>query len=189
MQRKQKREQEARAEQRESCANAFQERNVEIDEAAVPLKLPQNGLRAFEDRLITRKLEFLLWGWNYVCADMVREWLDEEQPPTRGLRPHVDRWIVRDWRQALGRCAGDDRYLLFESESVKVTKQDKASFVELFKRERSSKNGYRTRDYKDHFRRTVAMALLQLLQPHRTTYVTLWQVSFVELTLAGAPVH
>ncbi|OAE30259.1 hypothetical protein AXG93_2956s1100 [Marchantia polymorpha subsp. ruderalis] len=33
------------------------------------------------------------------------------------------------------------------------------------------------------------MALLQLLQPHRTTYITSWQVSFVELTLAGAPVH
>ncbi|OAE26832.1 hypothetical protein AXG93_1663s1020 [Marchantia polymorpha subsp. ruderalis] len=50
----------------------------------------------------------------------------------------------RNWKirtQALGRCAGEDGYLLFESESVKVTKQDEASFVELFKRERSSKNG------------------------------------------------
>ncbi|OAE28086.1 hypothetical protein AXG93_136s1010 [Marchantia polymorpha subsp. ruderalis] len=36
----------------------------------VPLKLPQIGLRAFQDRLIAVKLDFLLWGWNYVCPDM-----------------------------------------------------------------------------------------------------------------------
>ncbi|OAE28669.1 hypothetical protein AXG93_2865s1110 [Marchantia polymorpha subsp. ruderalis] len=83
----------------------------------------------------------------------------------------------------------EDGFLLFDSESVKVTKAEDASFVDLFKREKSNKNGYRTRDYKDRFRRNVAMALLQLLQPHRTTYITSWQVSFVELTLAGAPVH
>ncbi|OAE24000.1 hypothetical protein AXG93_4541s1020 [Marchantia polymorpha subsp. ruderalis] len=155
----------------------------------VPLKLPQIGLRAFQDRLIAVKLDFLLWGWNYVCPDMVREWQRERHQPTRGFRPHVDRWTVHDWGQVLGRCAGEDGFLLFDSESVKVSKAEEASFVELFKREKSTKNGYRTRDYRDRFRRNVAMALLQLLQPHRTTYITSWQVSFVELTLAGAPVH
>lgn len=147
----------------------------------LPLRLPQNGLRAFEERLIARKLDFLLWGWNYICVDMVREWLEPQRPPTRGLRPHVDRWTVQDWAHALGRCAGNDGYLLFDSESVKVSKHDEAQFVELFKRERSTKNGYKTRDYKDRFRQTLAAALLQLLQPHRTSYITLWQVSFSTL--------
>lgn len=56
----------------------------------LPLRLPQNGLRAFEERLIGRKLDFLLWGWNYICVDMVREWMDAERQPTRGLRLQVD---------------------------------------------------------------------------------------------------
>lgn len=155
----------------------------------VPLRLPQNGLRAFEERLIARKLDFLLWGWNYICANMVREWLEPQGPPTRGLRPHVDRWTVQDWAQALGRCAGMPGHLLFDSESIKVTKQEEAQFVELFKTGRSTKNGYSTRDYKDRFRRTLSAALMQLLQPHRACYITLWQVSFVECVIEGTPIH
>ncbi|OAE23112.1 hypothetical protein AXG93_1856s1020 [Marchantia polymorpha subsp. ruderalis] len=50
-------------------------------------------------------------------------------------------------------------------------------------------SGYKTRDYKDRKRRNVAVALLQILQPHRTTYMTSWQVEFVELALAGTPIH
>ncbi|OAE35316.1 hypothetical protein AXG93_392s1650 [Marchantia polymorpha subsp. ruderalis] len=41
----------------------------------------------------------------------------------------------------------------------------------------------------DRKRRNVAVALLQILQPHRTTYMTSWQVGFVELALAGTPIH
>ncbi|OAE35597.1 hypothetical protein AXG93_3364s1000 [Marchantia polymorpha subsp. ruderalis] len=67
--------------------------------------------------------------------------------------------------------------------------EEEASFGALFKHSKSSKNGYKTRDYKDRFRRNVAVALIQLLQPHRTTYITSWQVGFVELALSGAPIH
>lgn len=124
-----------------------------------------------------------------MCQDMVRKWQKGRDQFTRGFRPHPERWEVSDWKQVLGRCAGEEGHLLFESESIKVTKEEEISFATLFKSSKSSKNGYRTRDYKDRYRRNVAVALIQLLQPHRTTYITSWQVAFVELALVGAPIH
>ncbi|OAE20377.1 hypothetical protein AXG93_3932s1010 [Marchantia polymorpha subsp. ruderalis] len=121
----------------------------------VLLRVPQVGLRAFQDELMVVKLDFLLWGWNWV----------------------------------LGRCAGEESDILFECESVHVTKEEEISFGALFKNCKSSKNGYWTRDYKDRKRKNVAMAFLQILQPHSTTYMTSWQVGFVELALAGTPIH
>ncbi|OAE29845.1 hypothetical protein AXG93_339s1030 [Marchantia polymorpha subsp. ruderalis] len=63
------------------------------------------------------------------------------------------------------------------------------SFGALLKNCKSSKNGYRTYDYVDRKRRNVAIALFQILQPHMTTYMTSWQMGFVELALAGTPIH
>ncbi|OAE33325.1 hypothetical protein AXG93_4123s1000 [Marchantia polymorpha subsp. ruderalis] len=105
---------------------------------------------------------------------MVQEWLREKNQPPRGYRPHPERWQVNDWEQVLGRCAGEEGDLLFECESVHVTKEEEISFGTLFKNYKSSKNGYKTRDYKDCKRRNVAVALLQILQPHRITYMTSW---------------
>lgn len=124
-----------------------------------------------------------------MCQDMVREWQKGRDQPTHGFRPHVERWDVSDWEQVLGGCAGEEDHLLFESESIKVTKEEEISFATLFKSSKSSKNGYKTQDYKDRYRRNVAVALIQLLQPHMTTYMTSWQVAFVELALAEAPIH
>ncbi|OAE32390.1 hypothetical protein AXG93_3671s1090 [Marchantia polymorpha subsp. ruderalis] len=106
----------------------------------VLLKVPQIGLRAFQRELTLVRLNFLLWGWIWVCLEM-------------------------------------------------VTKEEEISFGALFKHSKSSKNGYKTCNYKDRLRRNVAVALLQILPPHRTTYMTSWQVGFVELALAGAPIH
>ncbi|OAE19800.1 hypothetical protein AXG93_4515s1000 [Marchantia polymorpha subsp. ruderalis] len=30
---------------------------------------------------------------------MVREWQKERDQPTRGFRPHVERWVIEDWEQ------------------------------------------------------------------------------------------
>ncbi|OAE27860.1 hypothetical protein AXG93_3459s1030 [Marchantia polymorpha subsp. ruderalis] len=102
------------------------------------------------------------------------------EPPPLGYRPHPERWQVSDWEQVLGRCAGEEGDFLFECESVQVTKEEEISFEALFKNCKSSKNGYKTRDYKDRKRRNVPVALLQILQPHRTTYMTFWQVGYVK---------
>ncbi|OAE26775.1 hypothetical protein AXG93_1129s1240 [Marchantia polymorpha subsp. ruderalis] len=75
---------------------------------------------------------------------MVREWLKGKDQPTRGFRPHPERWEVCDWEQVLGRCAGEEGHLLFESESIKVTKEEEISFGTLFKSSKSSKNGWRS---------------------------------------------
>ncbi|OAE32125.1 hypothetical protein AXG93_2912s1140 [Marchantia polymorpha subsp. ruderalis] len=106
----------------------------------VPLKVPQIGLRAFQDELLAVKLDFLLWGWNWVCSEMVREWLRKKNQPLRGYRPHPERWQVSDWERILGRCAGEEGDLVFECESVQVTKEEEISFGALFKNCKSSKN-------------------------------------------------
>lgn len=126
----------------------------------VPLRVPQVGLRAFQDELTAVKLDFFLWGWNWVCPAMVQEWLREKDQPPRGYRPHPERWRVSDWEQVLGRCAGEEGDLMFECESVHLSKEEEITFGALFKNRKSSKNGYRTRDYVDRKRMNVAVALL-----------------------------
>ncbi|OAE31501.1 hypothetical protein AXG93_2109s1000 [Marchantia polymorpha subsp. ruderalis] len=90
------------------------------------------------------KFNFLLWGWNWVCLAMVREWLGEKDQPPRGYRPHPERWQVSDCEQVLGRCVGEEGDLLFDCGSVQVTKEEEISFDALFKNSKSSKNGYKT---------------------------------------------
>ncbi|OAE27306.1 hypothetical protein AXG93_2817s1110 [Marchantia polymorpha subsp. ruderalis] len=104
-------------------------------------------------------------------------WLREKNQLPRGYRPHPERWQVSDWEQVLGRCEGKEGNLLFECESVHVSKEEEISFGALFKKCKSRKNGYKTRDYVDRKRKNVAVALLQILQPHRITYMTSWQAS------------
>ncbi|OAE27281.1 hypothetical protein AXG93_59s1260 [Marchantia polymorpha subsp. ruderalis] len=124
-----------------------------------------------------------------VCTAMVRKWLREKNQPPRGYRPHPERWRVSDWEQVLRRCAGEEGDLLFECKSVHISKEEEISFGALFKNCKSSKKRYRTCDYVDRKRRNVAVALLQILQPHRTTYMTSWHEGFVEMALAGTPIH
>ncbi|OAE30251.1 hypothetical protein AXG93_2956s1010 [Marchantia polymorpha subsp. ruderalis] len=44
----------------------------------------------------------------------------------------------------MGRCAGEDGDLTFDSESVKVTRSEEKTDAALFKKSRTSKNGYQT---------------------------------------------
>ncbi|OAE32389.1 hypothetical protein AXG93_3671s1080 [Marchantia polymorpha subsp. ruderalis] len=141
----------------------------------VPLRVLQVGLRAFHDEQTAVKLDFLLWGRNWVCPAMIREWLRKKDQPSRGYRPHPERWRVSDWEQVLGRCAGEEGDLLFECKSVHLSKEEEITFGALFKNSKSSKNVYKTRDYEDRKRRNVTVALLQILQPHKTTYISSWQ--------------
>ncbi|OAE26916.1 hypothetical protein AXG93_694s1020 [Marchantia polymorpha subsp. ruderalis] len=110
----------------------------------VSLKLPQIGLRAFQNELTAVRLDFLLCPHrrNWVCPEMVREWLRERNQPPRGFRSHPERWQVEHWEQVLGRCEGEQGDLLFDCESVQVTKEDEVSFGALFKTGKHSKNGY-----------------------------------------------
>ncbi|OAE19727.1 hypothetical protein AXG93_2958s1010 [Marchantia polymorpha subsp. ruderalis] len=91
--------------------------------------------------------------------------------------------------KAIGRCADDDGDLTFDSESVRVTRDEERAYVALFKHPCSGKNGYRTVWYHDRLRRNVAMALMQILRPSRPTYMMTWHVGFVERALRGDRIH
>ncbi|OAE34038.1 hypothetical protein AXG93_4142s1230 [Marchantia polymorpha subsp. ruderalis] len=131
----------------------------------VPLKVPQIERRAFQNEMSAVKLDFLLKRGKIGCS---RRWSGSGCWRRTNLRAVFDH--IRDWEEVLGRCAGEEGDLLFNCESVQVTKEEEISFGALFKKSKSSKNGYKTRDYKDRMRRNVAVALLQILNSHLTTY-------------------
>ncbi|OAE33591.1 hypothetical protein AXG93_3955s1000 [Marchantia polymorpha subsp. ruderalis] len=68
---------------------------------------------------------------------------------------------MSDWEQVLGRCAGEEGNLLFDSESVQLSKEEEAAFDALFKNRRSRKNGYKTPEEKIQF------SLLSRMNPGR----------------------
>ncbi|OAE23876.1 hypothetical protein AXG93_3001s1050 [Marchantia polymorpha subsp. ruderalis] len=54
----------------------------------IPLRVPQIRLRAFQDELQAVKLNFLMWGWNWVCLAMVKEWQRKKGQKSREYQPH-----------------------------------------------------------------------------------------------------
>ncbi|OAE18528.1 hypothetical protein AXG93_625s1170 [Marchantia polymorpha subsp. ruderalis] len=84
---------------------------------------------------------------------------------------------------------GQGRYYTFKKESVKVTQAEEFTFAPLFKNTRSSTNDWRIMKYCDPKRLAVATALMHILRPQRTTYVTAWQVEFIEHVVRGESIH
>ncbi|OAE23175.1 hypothetical protein AXG93_1953s1350 [Marchantia polymorpha subsp. ruderalis] len=122
-------------------------------------------------------------GGEKKCAGTCKKFDGLVHPAADGSAESAANWSARI--SARGDC-GEAQ---FPPMGMELGHEGGIHFGALFQHSKSSKNGYKTRDYKDRLRRNVAVALLQILQPHRTTYMTSWQVGFVELALAGAPIH
>lgn len=58
------------------------------------LRVPEAELRAYRGELILAKLDFLLWGWNWVCAAMIRKWDDDNTPKPLGYRGNPETWQI-----------------------------------------------------------------------------------------------
>ncbi|OAE32090.1 hypothetical protein AXG93_2278s1710 [Marchantia polymorpha subsp. ruderalis] len=58
------------------------------------LKVPEFGLRAYCNELVAVKLDFLLCGWNWICAAMMQKWHDAR----RKLRNFVANRRFGPWR-------------------------------------------------------------------------------------------
>ncbi|OAE34087.1 hypothetical protein AXG93_2891s1110 [Marchantia polymorpha subsp. ruderalis] len=85
----------------------------------------------------------------------------------------------------MGPCAGSDGDLLFEKNSVGLTRGEEFSYRPLFESGRQGTNGWKTIDYKHSKRRAIALGIMHILRPARTTYVTSWQVGFFKRILKG----
>ncbi|OAE22084.1 hypothetical protein AXG93_3084s1000 [Marchantia polymorpha subsp. ruderalis] len=107
------------------------------------LQVPKVGLRAYRRDLIITKMDFLLWGWNWTSKAIVHDWDNNGLAKPPGYRVNPDTWQIWNWK-VLGRCASDDGDLTFDSESVRVTREEERPYVALFKHPRTGKNGYRT---------------------------------------------
>lgn len=69
-----------------------------------------------------------------------------------------------------------------------MTQAEELTFARLLKNPRSSTNGWSIVEYCDTKRRAVAIALMHILRPHRTTYVTR-QVGFTDRAVRGKSIH
>ncbi|OAE24579.1 hypothetical protein AXG93_2415s1610 [Marchantia polymorpha subsp. ruderalis] len=77
-----------------------------------------------------------------------------------------------DKAKVMGPCAGSDGDLLFEKSSVGLTRTEEFSYGPLFSYGRQGTNGWKTADYLDSKRRAIALWIMHILRPARTTYVT-----------------
>ncbi|OAE29994.1 hypothetical protein AXG93_3893s1000 [Marchantia polymorpha subsp. ruderalis] len=121
-------------------------------------------------------MDFLLWGWNWTSEVIVQVWDNNGLPKPPGYQENPKTWQIWGWKKVLRRCAGDDGDLTFDSESVRITREEESAYATLFKHPRMGKNGYRTIWYHDLLRRNVVMALMQILRPTRTTNMMTWQI-------------
>ncbi|OAE22114.1 hypothetical protein AXG93_1175s1240 [Marchantia polymorpha subsp. ruderalis] len=96
---------------------------------------------------------------------------------------------TNDKVRKIGPAEGSDGDLMLEKYSVKITRAEEFTFGPLFKNGRSGTNGWKTADYKDPKRRAIALGIMHILRPQRTTYVTAWQVGFFERVMKGQQVH
>ncbi|OAE28730.1 hypothetical protein AXG93_1617s1140 [Marchantia polymorpha subsp. ruderalis] len=114
-----------------------------------------------------------------------------EKNKTEGedLRDNPMMWRIEHWAKVMGPCAGSDGDLLFEKSSVNLTRMEEFSCVPLFNTGRSGTNGWKTADYKDPKRWAIALGIIHILRTARTTYVTAWQVGFLERVMKGQRVH
>ncbi|OAE19090.1 hypothetical protein AXG93_2062s1010 [Marchantia polymorpha subsp. ruderalis] len=81
--------------------------------------MPKFGLRTYINQLLVVKLNFLLWGWNWVCAAMVKEWHNGSALDDERLCDNPTIWIIKYWAKVLGQCVEKDEDYTFHSDSVK----------------------------------------------------------------------
>ncbi|OAE31789.1 hypothetical protein AXG93_3349s1030 [Marchantia polymorpha subsp. ruderalis] len=105
------------------------------------------------------------------------------------LRGNPLLWTIEYWTHVLRPCADKESDYTFEKESVKVMRVKEFTFAPVFKNPRSSTNGWRTLEYCDPKMHVVATAMMHILRPHQTIYVTAWQVRFIERAVRREAIH
>ncbi|OAE18993.1 hypothetical protein AXG93_2637s1110 [Marchantia polymorpha subsp. ruderalis] len=58
------------------------------------LQVPEVGLRAYRRDLIMVKMDFLLWGWNWMTDAIIQEWNNYGLQKLPGYRGHPDTWEI-----------------------------------------------------------------------------------------------
>ncbi|OAE20097.1 hypothetical protein AXG93_2611s1040 [Marchantia polymorpha subsp. ruderalis] len=102
----------------------------------VPLKVPYEELRSFRRELSELRLEFLLWNWNCISANICKEIMDKSTIEGEELRGNSMLWTNEHWSMVLGSCAGSKGDLLFEKNSVGLTRGEEFSYGLLFESRR-----------------------------------------------------
>ncbi|KAL3692466.1 hypothetical protein R1sor_006117 [Riccia sorocarpa] len=132
------------------------------------LALPTIAMKEFRSRFEELGMGFLFWRWDFSTETLVKEFAtvkSEVDLPHRG-KPYE--WTIAHWRKALGRSDEDDEGgIVWDAQVTRLTMPEGVNPEELFseKRPEKDKNGYKTRSYKDPFKKVLAEALMALFCP------------------------
>ncbi|OAE29423.1 hypothetical protein AXG93_4548s1000 [Marchantia polymorpha subsp. ruderalis] len=101
--------------------------------------------------------------------------MDKNQNEGEDLQGNPMLWTIEHWTRVLESCARNNGDFMFEKDSVKITRAEEFTFAPLFRNARSRTNRWKTLNYKDTMRHAIALGVMHILRPQRTTYVTAWQ--------------
>ncbi|KAL3701572.1 hypothetical protein R1sor_019594 [Riccia sorocarpa] len=158
-------------------------------EVCKSLALPTVALKEFRGRLEELGLGFLFWRWDFSAETLVKEFATVKSDvdlPHRG-KPHE--WTIAHWRKAFGRSDKDDEGgIVWDTSVARLTMPEGVNPEELFseKRPEKDKNGYKTRSYKNPFRKQFQTALLckSILKALKDPTSSLWAPIFSKVFLA-----
>ncbi|OAE28292.1 hypothetical protein AXG93_2507s1040 [Marchantia polymorpha subsp. ruderalis] len=76
-----------------------------------------------------------------VEASICKEIIDKNRHDDEDLRGNPLLWTIEHWARVMESCAGSDGDLMFEKDSVKITRAEEFTFGPLFKTGRLGTNG------------------------------------------------
>ncbi|KAL3691910.1 hypothetical protein R1sor_005561 [Riccia sorocarpa] len=152
------------------------------------ISMPES-VQKFRNRLEDCGLGFLLWRWDFMDGELVREWL--LQTKTVGLRAQHDEWDEDLWRPVFKPTIPEveswtNRMTWEAKENAKLKPPKGVTLETLFNgAPRHGNNGYRWDEFADPFHRTIGEGLNAIFMPERTTYVTETKAVFIARIALG----
>ncbi|KAL3692163.1 hypothetical protein R1sor_005814 [Riccia sorocarpa] len=147
------------------------------------LALPTIALKEYRSRIEELGIGFLFLRWDFSAETLVKEFAtakSEVKLPHRG-KPYE--WTIAHWMKALDRCDEENEGgIVWDAQVARLTMPEGVNPEELFseKRPEKDKNGYKTRSYKNPFKKVLAEALMALFCPARMMYLVTHNVAFIE---------
>ncbi|KAL3691606.1 hypothetical protein R1sor_005257 [Riccia sorocarpa] len=147
------------------------------------LALPTIALITNRSRIEELGMGFLFWRWDFSAETLVKEFATAKSEVKLPHRGKTYEWTISHWRKALGRSDEEDEGgIVWDAQVARLTMPEGVNPEELFseKRPEKDKNGYKTRSYKDPFKKVLAEALMVLFCPARMMYLVTHKVAFIE---------
>ncbi|KAL3695772.1 hypothetical protein R1sor_009848 [Riccia sorocarpa] len=151
------------------------------------LKIPAVRFVAFPDGTSIRMRDSLfyitMFSGTTMCSPHFAQEIVEGKRFENSLRANFDEWKLQHWEAVLGPSRGIPGGHTFDTK-FKINNANRARIANKFAAKKSKTNGFPVQFLKDPFERTVAITIMALFRPYRTTYMTAHQVVLLEHMLS-----